>query len=806
MHIAQDIPATPARPGIGDGSDLTHAERALLAEVAGAMRARRWWEAAGAIQKLSARYGNDPVLVGALTPCLHELGLDALARGLTDPGSNTGQTPDPEIFEGNLATLEAHDGIDPEGAASLRLAWRDAVARERWHRAKDGNIVSDAGSPGEIARWRGLADVIAQSLEAIGYVPDDEGEIHPPTILVGAEWPWGVRKLHDRLTIEERALNVYRRRVIVIEPDAAAAARGMAAADLRAALEDGRWVWFVGPEATDRFGAWLERHSTSGRPRESVLINTHAGHSACAQEVAERVHAFAEVQTTLADAWQYEAERLYADKDGGHWAARFAAAAAGHARLRIMLTTTRRSTFMRHSVEDLARAFETLGHETRISMEPDASTLRVRSALAKDVADFQPDALVSVNWPRGTLGPLPKELPLVCWVQDAMPHLFDRQTGEAQGPFDMLAGYCFAALFAGEGFGYDARRTLPSVLPASAVKFHTAPVAPELRERFACEMAFVSHHGETPEAMRDRLASTVVRGEGGRLLVERLYRDAQEMHRLCGREPVQYTGHGRVMRAFREVMGREPTGDEADRVRVSVLEPLYGRIFRHETVAWAASIARRRGWRLKLFGKRWAQSPFAEFACGELGHGDELRACYATAGVTLQIDPISTVHQRIAECALSGGLPAPRFVAEMLNRVDLDAIAEAGAGGATADSPSGMRAAGLRQRFGLHASPTLIEPPVAPGSEHLDHADLAVYDPTRLYADLGTMGFADEAGLERIVERAHADPSWRSAWSGVIRARAARHATHDGLARRIIERLSARLAEAYTPEGDRAAS
>ncbi|TVQ62228.1 MAG: hypothetical protein EA378_07175 [Phycisphaerales bacterium] len=793
MHTVPQTHAPPASPGIGEGSALTHAERALLGEVAGAMRARRWWAGAGAIQKLSVRYGADPVLVGALTPCLHELGLDALARGLTDPDAPGGQTFDAGVFEGNLAALESAEGIDPDSAAALREAWRASVSRERWHRARDGNLVSDGGSPAEIARWRGLADVIAESCEAVGRVACAEGEIHPATVLIGAEWPWGVRELHARLVAQERTMGVYRRRIIVLEPDAVAAARGLAVEDQRGALEDGRWVWFVGPEAGDRFGAWLERDPAHACPRESVLIGTHPGHTPCAQAVGERVRTFAGTQSQLAESWQREAERLYAGRDGAHWAARFRAAAAGQARLRVLLTTSRHSTFMRHSVEDLARAFEALGHETRISMELDVSTLRIRSALAKDVADFQPDALVSVNWPRWTLGPLPRELPLVCWVQDAMPHLFERRTGEAQGPFDVLAGYCFAALFAGDGLGYDPRRALPSVLPASGAKFHTGAVSPELRERFACEMAFVSHHGETPEDLRDRLAASVVRGEGGRVLVERLYRDAQEMHRLCGREPVQCTGHERVVRAFRESLGREPTGAEAARVRVSVLEPLYGRIFRHATIGWAASIARRRGWRLKLFGKRWRQSPFAAFDCGELAHGEELRACYATAGVTLQIDPISTVHQRIAECALSGGLPAPRFVADMLNCVDLDAVTEAGVGGAVADAPAGMRAASLRQRFGLAAGPALPEPPVAPGSEHLNRADLSVYDPTRLYADLGEMGFADEPGLERVVERAMEDPLWRARWSGVIRARAERHATHEGLARRLMERMGERL-------------
>ena len=36
---------------------------------------------------------------------------------------------------------------------------------------------------------------------------------------------------------------------------------------------------------------------------------------------------------------------------------------------------------------------------------------------------------------------------------------------------------------------------------ASEHKFHAAPITSAQRERFACDLAFVSHHSQTPEAM-----------------------------------------------------------------------------------------------------------------------------------------------------------------------------------------------------------------------------------------------------------------------------------------------------------------
>src|SRR6185295_13062943 len=88
---------------------------------------------------------------------------------------------------------------------------------------------------------------------------------------------------------------------------------------------------------------------------------------------------------------------------------------------------------------------------------------------------------------------------------------------------------------------------------------------------------------------------------------------------------------------------------------------------RHQTVAWAAELARERGWRLRLYGRGWAEVPeLAEFARPEVSHGEALRACYRATAAHLHVSIYTLAHQRVMECALSGGLPLSRLVPENL--------------------------------------------------------------------------------------------------------------------------------------------
>ncbi|HVZ93661.1 MAG TPA: hypothetical protein VG797_04040, partial [Phycisphaerales bacterium] len=82
------------------------------------------------------------------------------------------------------------------------------------------------------------------------------------------------------------------------------------------------------------------------------------------------------------------------------------------------------------------------------------------------------------------------------------------------------------------------------------------------------------------------------------------------------------------------------------------------RLHRHTTLEWAAEICRRREWRMRIYGRGWERHPkLAEFAQPGINHDNRLLcAAYRSACTCLHASLATNAHQRVAECALSGGL------------------------------------------------------------------------------------------------------------------------------------------------------
>jgi hypothetical protein len=264
-------------------------------------------------------------------------------------------------------------------------------------------------------------------------------------------------------------------------------------------------------------------------------------------------------------------------------------------------------------------------------------------------------------------------------------------------------------------------------------------------------------------------------------------------------------------RVARRVLGAEPPDGTVTMIARQYCLPLADRLIRHQTLAWAARIAERRGWRLAIHGRGWEKhAALSRYARGELAHDDALRASYHTAKVHLHASINWLLHQRVMECALSGGLPLVRLKKSDLvqwEQAVVQSLCREGRivmerrtpllyreyGYAVADHAGAMEYAAQLQRLGLEAPwdlwvhgrrfdqfvttpPEALEPPA--GS---------------VLGDLSQTTFRTEEELERLVERAVADDEWRRGVSGMIAERVRRRHTTDVLAGQLHAMVNAEL-------------
>ncbi len=723
-----------------------------------------------------------------------------------------------ETARGNIEAILQHPerlhGVTPEGLRAAMGAWAEGVAggEWEWRRAAGGNIVRRKRGSWLPEDWRGLVNArgAAEAFAAVHLKPKP-GELPSPLTVEGADPPWVLERVLSMTTLCEGAIG-YRPRVSLVQADGAEMLDGLAQADLGELVSDARLEVFVGAEAGVLFSATIAARRD--------VINT----GACIVTSAVRTRAAPAVDRTVDDARATRQEEIrvgaercgsmYAGRDAGWWSVRYREALSGRGeRLRVLIPTCRYSTFVRHASEDLSRAFERAGVEARVLIEPDSASRLSASGYLRAIESFRPDLIVLINYTREQVsGLIPRQIPWITWVQDAMPHLLSPKVGAGMGPLDFMVGHIFSEMV--RSFGVPAARCLSMPVVADGVKFHAGGVESGLEARVACDVAYVSHQSQTARALHDSLISAGAVAPAYVPALERIRDAIPEIVGVGLFHPSHKRGiQGRVGEVVREALGAVSGGDVDRQVLATVMRvhalPLAERAMRHAALESAARICARRGWALRIHGNGWASHPtLGAYASGPLEHGDELRASYRTARCHLHVSLTAPVHQRVMECALSGGLPLVRMHTDGLATTLLracDAAARRGSptrrdhpdgwvGWEAMDHPAVAMWMSLRQRLGLMPMEAAYVPASRLGM--LDEMELMLppeLDAANLLVDPAEVCFWDEHSLERVLERAITDERFRRAYSDAMASRVRRSLTHDALAARMLRFVQARL-------------
>lgn len=608
-----------------------------------------------------------------------------------------------------------------------------------------------------------------------------------------------------RAVADRSGMLQYLPRLLVVEPRAEVALAAIAryaASDGEAATQNllgaAGVEWFVGPKAMEGLQAWLVERVDDPLPKDVIPNGGDAGLPAGVAKLLGEAHAWQQALMRERVAMLREGANSRQRREGvrARW--------REGKRLRILVSTTRFSTYMRHSAADLAHALGAIGHDARLLLEPDDHTRQTQLHYTRAVADFDPDGVVLLNFFRPQIGPvLPPHVPVVTWSQDAMAHYFSGAQPPRAGTLDFVAGMLYPELRTRIGVPDERMLAWPNAV--SPAKFHREHVGHEF-ENLRCDVAMMTRHSEQPAAYIKRKAEEVGSSTPtGRAIaeLEKLVpiglERAQREHRWIAREL-----RAQCEEAVRAGCGRTPSPAMVEGFLHEIAMPLADLHFRQQSAGWAARVCERNGWRLHLYGNGWEDHPELEaHAKGELAHGEELRAAYQLAGVTIHASVRGLMHQRVAETAMSGGMPIVRRSFEdadrarwfqlnaMVGKVEPDGRTEDGRPSYEINKHEGLRrVAELWARCGL----TLGEDGMVSLSAYemgvlkdcpLGSPKLPKDDPGLMLVDVGEVGFASEDELERIVRNAQ-DTVWRERWSAAIDPRARERFAMDRFAEAMV--------------------
>lgn len=439
--------------------------------------------------------------------------------------------------------------------------------------------------------------------------------------------------------------------VYQIETDLSALAVALHLCDWTELISDPRVILCVGDDAYEQLDASIARYPDAPLPKSLVWTPQWTAESGSRAESVLRQHAEAR-HNRIAEI-RDELNATYADRDKRYWARRYAAAMNGNGpALRVLSITCRFTTVLQYSTRDALAALESLGCETRVVIEPDDQSHISPIAALSEIRSFEPDLVLLIDHTRSSQpGILLDNLPVLTWIQDRLPWLFDAKVGQAIGELDFVMGQGKRDLVG--KYAYPAERFYKCEMATDVARL-TTPLPDETdASRFDCEIAFATHASETPEAfVESRLAECD--NPKGRAIIGDIVKGLDQRLR-------DGTLNGALnFDVFLEQIEDERGTSLSIAARDSLIDqfarPLAERMIRQQTLRWAANWARATGGRLHVYGDGWENHPeFAEFAKGTLEHGPELGEAFRRAKVNLHAGCNLALHQRVLDGLAAGG-------------------------------------------------------------------------------------------------------------------------------------------------------
>ncbi len=692
--------------------------------------------------------------------------------------------------------------------------WCESLADTEAFRASDGNIVRRTGKA-----LTHFGDQIGAARHIGSEHIAKAAQSPAPFLIEGLDPPWLLIELDQRTP---QLASGYQPGIRVVQQDPIEFFDGCALADISSILRQKRVECFIGQDAGEMLAQSLSRDA--GTPIAGPYMPLRSLRTPCTPAVSEIVRHELEKQNTAHADHLARVHARDASRDEAYWRQRITDAIAGRADpLRIVIATCRFTTVLGEMGSDLAESLRKLGCEVWLLTEPSGHRRLSPLGYSKVLDEFDPDLILAPNYTRRDLEKvitghenappesrvLPAGVPFVVWVQDSMPHLLTTAAGASIGPLDLAMGYVSREMI--NDFGYPREAVLPAPLVASTTKFDASRIDPDLARSFACDVAMMTHHSETPEALRDRLLQELAGSSAVRQQMASIVPALDEI----ARDPCAQPGIYAAVRSLFESQ-RDLDHESREMLIQNFAMRYIDRRMRHEVAHWCREICERRGWTFRLFGKGWAQHPeLGRFASPSLEHGDALAAAYHAAGLTIHTSAFSPMHQRLIECALAGGVPIFRRTVESdrlatqyaFIRILRDQGAKAlertvpddGMGTVVwfdwLSSLDAVHCTKYRQRLGHQIDDRLAirdpatDPRITQSAPIMPEADASW-----LLGGPDDSSFASADELETLIEHAHSYPGWRTSKSAGIASRARSFHTHDALASRLIEAIKRRLA------------
>ncbi|MEM7576492.1 MAG: hypothetical protein AAF328_03365 [Planctomycetota bacterium] len=332
---------------------------------------------------------------------------------------------------------------------------------------------------------------------------------------------------------------------------------------------------------------------------------------------------------------------------------------------RIAVLTSRFTTVLQYAARDTAAALNRLGWDARVFMESCPHERFSPAVLTALFDAFAPDAVFTIDTPRTFIeSVVPPSVPVLFWIQDALPRLMNRGIGASTTPRDFVLTFFSPRLI--HDHGYPARQCIDMPMMVTTPRprktqtgTHPPETADELSQAWASrtgpDLIYASNVSATPETL---IQQTIAKGQGeAQHALETVARRMAAIYENGGNLATEPDIDALLESLVHEGAIAAHSPDIRRGLRDALWNPLNTGLYRQQALAWVADDVDANGGTLHVHGRGWSEHPrFAAYDRGPLDHAG-LQAATADAKFALHLEPyICFTHHRMLD-ALQAGTP-----------------------------------------------------------------------------------------------------------------------------------------------------
>ncbi len=322
---------------------------------------------------------------------------------------------------------------------------------------------------------------------------------------------------------------------------------------------------------------------------------------------------------------------------------------------RVMVCTCRWTTFLKYCASDFEKAFRQIGCQTCYVIEENDVQFLSKELHWTQIWNFKPDVIFIVTHARPSLSYIPRELPVISYMQDRcgpILELADLATHVDKKDLFICLNSVFQDILVNKSVSKEQTFIMP--VPVDEEQFF--PLDRNCSEacRYALEVSFVKHGHPDLATVYEGFLQTYILKTDHEKCKNGLLEIFNRLFDFCCRTDERKYEPEMVEFVFSHLA----SGVSNDfRHGLQQLITIFATAV--HSAAWRSQFLialDQAGIELGLYGNDWEKhSQLGHLSKGAVGRQDKLNYVYNFSRINLHISQASTMHQRLVECGLAGG-------------------------------------------------------------------------------------------------------------------------------------------------------